>query len=149
MHKANPHLFGLLGQHIAYSQSPTFFNAKFAQAQLPFQYVLCDCTQIEEVAAYLQDPQYIGFNVTIPFKQQLMRLLESVSEAAQAVGAVNVLRRLPSGGWEGHNTDILGFEAALLQQLHTWPEGACILGQGGAHKQLAMCWPNGAFLTCM
>jgi len=134
MPKASATLLGLIGTHISYSKSPAYFNQKCKQLGLPFHYQLCDCADLTEVLAYLQNSQYIGFNVTIPFKQQLFNCIERSTETAHAVGAINVLRRMDSGGWEGHNTDVLGFEQALRQQLSHWPDVAVICGTGGAAR---------------
>lgn len=75
-----------------------------------------------------------GFNVTIPHKQNIMRLLSDISPLAQAVGAVNTVWR-SEAGWHGTNTDVAGFLAPLRSLKADWSQTeALILGMGGAAR---------------
>ena len=52
-------------------------------------------------------PGYYGFNITNPYKEAIIEHLDELSEEAEAIGAVNTVRRLPDGRLKGYNTDYL------------------------------------------
>lgn len=82
----------------------------------------------------LPRPELQGFNVTIPYKQQIIPYLSALSDEARAIGAVNCVRLGPDGP-VGYNTDAFGFRRSLLSQLGgARPERALVLGTGGASK---------------
>lgn len=75
-----------------------------------------------------------GFNVTIPHKQAILRLLSDISPLAQAVGAVNTVWRM-GDRWHGTNTDVTGFLAPLRSLQRDWQRSeVVILGNGGAAR---------------
>lgn len=75
-----------------------------------------------------------GFNITIPHKQSIMPFLTEITPIAQAVGAVNTVWRTEQG-WNGTNTDVIGFLAPLKPLDQPWTEtDAVILGNGGAAR---------------
>ncbi|MBQ8089669.1 MAG: hypothetical protein IJ233_02930, partial [Pyramidobacter sp.] len=76
-----------------------------------------------------------GFNVTIPYKMDVMRSCAQLTSRARAIGCVNTMTRLPGGGWRGDNTDWDGFMALLgdvASEFYGRP--ALVLGSGGASK---------------
>ena len=75
-----------------------------------------------------------GFNITIPHKQTIMPLLTTVTEVAQAIGAVNTVWWSDTG-WCGTNTDAAGFMAPLQSLKRDWQQlPALVLGNGGAAR---------------
>ena len=79
-----------------------------------------------------------GFNVTVPYKEEVLHYLDSVSPSAKAIGAVNtVVRR--GRRWVGFNTDETGFIASLEKEARFHPRGktALILGAGGSARAAA------------
>lgn len=75
-----------------------------------------------------------GFSVTIPHKQAIIPLLNEVSDLARAVGAVNTVWRTEQG-WNGTNTDVVGFVSPLANLQQQWQETvAVVLGNGGAAR---------------
>jgi len=129
--------FGLIGKHIGYSFSPAFFAQFFSQNKFNHTYQLFDCQSIEEVKSVLNDDSVFGFNVTIPYKEQIIPLLSALSPAAASIGAVNVVYRNKSGQLIGDNTDYIGFRQSLLESLIEWPQMAFVLGTGGASLAVA------------
>jgi shikimate dehydrogenase len=132
--------FGLLGQSLAHSFSPSYFAQKFErEGILEARYDLFELPQIDALPDLLaQTPQLAGLNVTIPYKEAVLPYLDALSEEAEAVGAVNTIA-FEQGRLVGYNTDVLGFEEALLLLLpnnHTLQQ-ALILGTGGASKAVA------------
>ena len=81
----------------------------------------------------------LGANVTVPHKEAVFPLLDSVSEEARLIGAVNTIHNR-DGALEGHNTDARGFLSALREQAGFEPRGrtALILGAGGSAKAVAV-----------
>ncbi len=75
-----------------------------------------------------------GLSVTIPHKQAVMQHLVSITEVAQAIGAVNTVWKEPDG-WHGTNTDMVGFIAPLVAMQRDWSQSTAIcLGNGGAAR---------------
>lgn len=77
-----------------------------------------------------------GFNVTIPYKEQVIQYLDSIEEQAQQIGAVNCVR-ITNGKLRGYNTDAYGFRNALLVLIGDERPSALVLGTGGASKAIA------------
>lgn len=77
-------------------------------------------------------PQLDGYNVTIPYKEQIIPLLEGLDPIAQEIGAVNVVKTFPKT--IGYNTDWLGFITSIRNLIRPTDKHALILGTGGAAK---------------
>ena len=83
-----------------------------------------------------------GLNVTIPYKQQIIPLLNEVDKDAQAIGSVNVIKFVRKGELVktiGFNTDIIGFHDSIAPHIRSHHKSALILGTGGASKAVAHC----------
>ena len=79
-------------------------------------------------------PDLCGFNVTIPYKEAIIPLLDEIDSVAKEVGAVNVVT-ITKGKLKGHNTDVYGFEQLLNRAINGKEIGhALVLGTGGASK---------------
>lgn len=130
--------FGLLGKNIDYSFSRGYFTEKFAKEKLAdHTYVNFDHDSLSDfLEQLLQETDLVGFNITIPYKQEIIPHLHSLSPQAEKIGAVNTVKITPEG-LHGHNTDAFGFEQALLPLLQEHHKKALILGTGGASKAVA------------
>lgn len=129
--------FGLIGRPLGHSASAAYFTAKFAREGIAdCAYELYELPDIGALPRLLADtPQLCGFNVTIPYKCEVMALLDDLSYDARMIGAVNCVRRTADGRLVGHNTDIVGLRAALGELLgNEEPEHALVLGTGGASQ---------------
>ena len=126
-------LLGVLGHPIGHSQSPRLFKRILAaEGREDVVYRTFDLPNIEDFQTLTQDhPNLVGLNVTVPHKQAILSKLVGVSEEAQAVGAVNTLVKTPQG-WEGHNTDVWGFQRSIQPFLANRHERALVLGTGGS-----------------
>jgi shikimate dehydrogenase len=127
--------YGLLGYPLTHSFSKKYFSEKFLCDGLNATYDNVALQDIRAVrAAFAQFEHLKGFNVTIPHKTNILQYLDAITPEAAAIGAVNTVR-VSGQFWEGHNTDVLGFEKALLEFLGAnLPENALILGTGGAAR---------------
>ena len=131
-------LFGLLGKNISYSFSQGYFTEKFKKLHLNnHQYVNFDIQSIDEFLSIIKNNQNLkGLNVTIPYKQDIMPLLDSINKKARYIGAVNTIK-ITEKGLKGYNTDCYGFKKSIKPFLKAHHKKALILGTGGASKAIA------------
>lgn len=129
--------FGLIGRPLGHSASAAWFAAKFEREGIAdCAYALHELPSIDALPDLLaRVPELEGFNVTIPYKCEVMRYLDCLSFDAEAIGAVNCVRRSRDGRLTGHNTDAAGIRASLDELLGaTQPAQALVLGTGGASQ---------------
>ena len=128
--------FGIIGRPLRLTASARYFTAKFENEALDCAFAQYELPSIEALPELLAStPELEGFNVTIPYKQQVMRYLDAISPEAERIGAVNCVRRMADGRLMGYNTDIIGLRAAFDKLLGATPiEHALVLGTGGASQ---------------
>lgn len=133
-------IYGLIGYPLGHSFSQDFFNKKFASEYINAEYVNFEIPKIEDLKnSVLRTPGLTGFNVTIPYKEQIIPYLDEIDEEAAKIGAVNVVKvyRNAKGDitkLKGFNSDIIGFTESIGAFLKPWHKKALILGTGGAAK---------------
>ena len=127
--------YGLIGHPLKHSQSRFYFNEKFEHEGLDCRYQHFDLKSIEEIHEVMKTyPDLCGFNVTIPYKEAIIPLLDEIDPTANEVGAVNVVT-IQNGRLKGYNTDVYGFSQLLERALKGKEvEHALVLGAGGASK---------------
>lgn len=128
--------FGLIGKAVSHSYSKAYFDEKFFREKLrDYHYDLYQLADVSEVKNLLaEEPEICGLNVTIPYKEQVLPLLDEIDAEAARIGAVNVIR-VKDGKLKGFNTD----SAAFYESLQHWmpqlkDQKALILGTGGSGK---------------
>jgi shikimate dehydrogenase len=130
--------YGLIGYPLGHSFSIGYFNEKFANENIDAQYINFEIPSIDNLVEVLSsNPQLRGLNVTIPYKEQVIHYLDSISPEAQAIGAVNVIRVSQKGNQtflRGFNSDVIGFTKSIEPLLERYHRKALILGTGGAAK---------------
>lgn len=130
--------YGLIGYPLGHSFSIGYFNEKFANENIDAQYINFEIPSIDNLVEVLSsNPQLRGLNVTIPYKEQVISYLDSISPEAQAIGAVNVIRVSQKGNQtflRGFNSDVIGFTKSIEPLLERYHRKALILGTGGAAK---------------
>lgn len=130
----------LFGNPIAHSMSPTLHNTGFDVLGLPHTYELLETTDVgEQIKATLAAPDFGGASVTIPFKLDVIPLLDKLSPAAEAIGAVNTISPVVEGGNRilyGDNTDWLGIREAIRSRAPFIgaPAAALVIGAGGTAR---------------
>lgn len=132
--------FGLLGRDISYSFSANYFKEKFIKLGLKeFTYENFDIPEIFEFPflLYQRKELFGGLNVTIPYKEAVMRYLDHIDEEAAEIGAVNTIKVENDDTLTGYNTDVYGFMNSLKPLLKDHHKKALILGTGGASKAVA------------
>ena len=133
--------FGIIGYPLAQSASPAFFNAKFAAEGIDAEYIPFEIENIDELPRIIEEnPELCGFNVTIPYKQQVMKFLTAISDEASKINAVNVVKVERDGNGKallyGYNSDVIGFSRSI-EPLVGDADKALVLGTGGASKAIA------------
>ena len=130
-------LLGVLGAPIEHSLSPVLQNAALRAAGLDYVYVALPVKRdaLRSAVLGLRDAGFCGFNVTIPFKTEIIAVLDALDEDARRIGAVNTVVVGADGRLTGHNTDAAGFLAGFtacgvsLRGAHV-----VVLGAGGAAR---------------
>ena len=126
--------FGLIGKNIDYSFSKKYFSEKFKKENLDCTYSNFDIENISLIESILQKNGISGYNVTIPYKQEIIKFLDEIDEVAKTIGAVNTIKKIDNKNI-GFNTDCIGFEKSLIPLIENKkPDSALILGGGGASK---------------
>lgn len=127
---------GLIGQRLSHS-----FSKKYFEEEYHIPYELIEIDNIKDLPDALEEKHLNGFNVTIPYKRDIIPLLDELEPAAREVGAVNtvVRRRMEDGSWSlrGYNTDAPAFLQTLKPFLSPQHNKALILGSGGASHAVA------------
>lgn len=132
------HKFGLVGRDISYSFSRGYFAAKFKSENTAHTYVNFDLQSIEELDDIIRNtPSLKGLNVTIPYKEEVIPILDDLNKQARKIGAVNTIRITRYQKLIGYNTDYYGFKNSLKPLLKKHHKTALILGTGGASKAIA------------
>ena len=130
--------YGLIGYPLAHSFSISYFNEKFESEGIDAVYENFEIPQIDDVKEIIDsNPDLKGLNVTIPYKQQVLKYIKELSPEAKAIGAVNVIRIEHKGNktvLKGFNSDVIGFTKSIEPILNTYHKKALILGTGGAAK---------------
>src|SRR3954464_10081074 len=139
---AQPFLLGLIGSPIMSSAAPAMHEAAAAALGLRAHYRLIDVPGADEAAlrAMLDGVRRLGFsgvNVTFPYKEAVVPLLDELAPAAAAIGTVNtVVAR--DGKLTGHNTDSTGFARAFKAVLGSPGERPiALIGAGGVGRAIA------------
>jgi len=126
--------YGLIGYPLSHSFSQRYFTEKFEREGITgCTYSNFSLSSIDELPAVLADPELHGLNVTIPYKQQVLRFLTAMSPVVESIGACNCIK-IDGASRVGHNTDVVGFERSLVKKLGSHHQQALILGTGGAAK---------------
>jgi shikimate dehydrogenase len=130
--------YGLIGKNIGYSFSKTFFTSKFSQENRSDTYVNYDIESIDTLKDIIKDNSTLnGLNITIPYKESVIPLLDSLDKEAKNIGAVNTIKIHRDGKLVGYNTDHYGFAKSLTDFFPLKDKTALILGTGGAAKAIA------------
>ena len=132
--------YGLLGRILSHSFSKIIHEYFFDVNGICASYDLIEIeeNQIEETLELLRKNVYQGFNVTIPYKETVIKYLDELSLAASNINAVNTIY-VKDGKLIGDNTDYLGFiEQLNYLQIEVQNKDIYVLGSGGASK--ALCY---------
>jgi shikimate dehydrogenase len=135
-------MYGIIGYPLLQTFSPGYFNKKFEEEGIHDTYQKFPLDRIDDLRHVLKShPDLKGLNVTIPYKQAVIALLDELDDTAQQIGAVNTIS-IKNGKLKGYNTDTIGFINSLKPLLKPQHNKALILGTGGASKAVAYALKN-------
>ena len=130
--------FGLLGEHLGHSFSTTIHSLFYKKLGISGEYKLYE-KKTEDIKGLLEEVRngkLKGLNVTIPYKLEVMKYLDELSEEAEQIGAVNTIA-YKDDKLIGYNTDYYGFlETLKINDLDVDGKRILILGTGGAAKAI-------------
>lgn len=136
--------YGLIGIPLTHSFSAAYFADKFKREAISdVQYKLFPMGNLSEFPDFISNnPGIRGLNVTIPYKQKIVRYLDEVDESARMIGAVNCIKITKFRELIGYNTDVFGFEESLKGFLGRKKTKALVLGNGGASRAVQYVLKN-------
>ena len=130
-------MYGLLGKSLGHSFSKDYFTKKFSKLNLDYSYQNIELENISDIIPFIKENKKLkGFNVTVPYKEEIIPYLDEIDPIAKEVGAVNTVKVYDDGRLKGFNTDVIGFEK-LLDKTPSHRDAkspSLILGSGGASK---------------
>ncbi len=152
--KGSIRLVGLIGRKIEYTLSPLMHNTLFHSMQLDYVYLPLpvEPEHLDKAVNALRVFNFAGVNITIPYKEKVLPMLDDVSDEAKRIGAINTINVEENGILKGYNTDVHGFLDSLKEEMDFTPEGVkvVIIGAGGAGRAIAFgCALNNAQRICL
>jgi 3-dehydroquinate dehydratase/shikimate dehydrogenase len=131
-------VYALFGRPVVSSLSPAMHNAGFAALGLNAVYVPVESRDVDDFREFARLVGMRGASITIPFKREVMPLVDEVAPTAASAGAVNTIA-IQGGRWIGMNTDADGFLEPLRTRLPNLSGvRAVILGAGGAARAVGL-----------
>lgn len=138
--------FGLIGYPLKHSFSQRFFTEKFSLENIDAAYLNFEIDNIGLFPSIItSNVDLKGLNVTIPYKEQIIPLLDRLDEGAKDIGAVNVVKIIKSEdniSLVGYNSDIIGFQNSIEPLINDAHRKALVLGTGGASKAVVKALSN-------
>ena len=134
-------LAGVIGQPIAHSRSPQLHGHWLKRYGISGHYIPMDVAQsdLKSVLETLPKMGFLGVNVTLPHKEAVLDLADSVTDRAALIGAANTLTFTADGRIQADNTDGIGFLANIRDYVPEWSakSGPCVVfGAGGASRAI-------------
>jgi shikimate dehydrogenase len=134
-------IYGVLGYPAKHSLSPLMHNAAFKALKINAEYKIFEVApaDLEKFIRTLPEQNISGVNVTIPYKEKVIPFLDSISEEAKLIGAVNTIK-VSEDRLEGFNTDGEGFlrDISEIFDFNPTDKTIAILGAGGASKAVSV-----------
>lgn len=128
--------YGLIGSPLSHSFSAIYFAEKFHKLSIDAEYFNFELESLQGIRQRMIRAGVSGFNVTIPYKMEILENLDKISPEAAEIRAVNTVS-VKNGFFTGYNTDYEGFMESLQPMLLKDDRSALILGTGGASRAVA------------
>lgn len=128
-------LLGVIGNPIAHSLSPHIHQIWIEKYQKDAVYVPFFVENLDDFCSWAKKSNLHGFNVTVPYKEKILKYCDYLSDEVKLMGAANTIVN-KAGMWQAFNTDAFGFYKSVEQEL-AWQahnKTALILGAGGSAK---------------
>jgi shikimate 5-dehydrogenase len=134
-------LVGLIGNPIEHTASPQLHNTLYSSLNVNYVYLpfKIEADKLKEVVDGLKALGFLGFNVTVPYKREIIKFLDVVSREAVLMGAVNTVK-ITAEGTFGYNTDAEGFLRSFTEETGIGLEGkkVMLIGAGGAARAVGI-----------
>jgi len=138
-------IYGLIGKSLQHSFSKKYFENKFSTENIiDCNYELFELDTVNELELLIKDTKHlVGLNVTIPYKETVINVVDDIDDIAKEIGAINTIQiDSKTKKTKGYNTDYLGFKNSLKPFLENTHERALILGTGGVSKAVNYALKN-------
>ncbi|OUU62790.1 MAG: shikimate dehydrogenase [Alphaproteobacteria bacterium TMED62] len=126
---------GIIGNPLKQSLSPYLHNYWIRQYKISSYYLPLSIKRITHIKRSLKTLNFLGLNVTIPYKKKIIQQLDSIDKSAKVINAVNTLL-YKNNNIKGYNTDIIGFKKGLINKKWDKERPVIIFGAGGAAEAI-------------
>ncbi len=130
-------VYGVAGDPVSHSLSPVMMNAAFRRETVNAVYLALHARSLKDLMACVQDIPIRGLSITMPYKQEILSLLENSDPLTRQIGACNTLVRAADGKLYGFNTDVAGVIVPLEQRMNLAGVRVLIVGAGGVARAAA------------
>jgi len=128
-------VFGVAGNPVRHSLSPTMLNTAFRREKLNAAYLALQADSIDDLLKLVHGIPLQGLSITMPLKQAILPHLEHTDPLTAKIGACNTVLRAPDGKLYGFNTDVAGIITPLTKRLGSLRDArVLVLGAGGAAR---------------
>ena len=132
-------LFAIIGNPVSHSLSPTLHNYWFKKYKITAKYSLMQSTDknLDKIISDIRSKKIDGINVTLPFKQKIIKFVDKIVNDAQATNSVNTVYLDENNTLIGDNTDVFGIQAAYLKEITDFEnKEALVIGAGGVSPSI-------------
>ncbi|HJM16066.1 MAG TPA: shikimate dehydrogenase [Flavobacteriales bacterium] len=127
--------YALLGKSLSHSFSEQYLSEKFFKEGINnTEYINLELDDLNNLKDKIKELNLSGFNVTIPYKIEIISKLDFISNQAKTINAVNTVKVI-KGKLHGFNTDVIGFTKSIESLLNK-RKTALVLGNGGSSKAI-------------
>jgi 3-dehydroquinate dehydratase/shikimate dehydrogenase len=135
-------VYGVAGDPIAHSMSPTMMNAAFRRETVNAVYLALHAKSMKDLLECLPDIPIRGLSITMPYKQDIVEVLSNSDPLTRQIGACNTVVRSQDGKLYGFNTDVAGVLVPLEQRLTLQGAKILLVGAGGVARAAAFGLKN-------
>ena len=133
--------FGIIGNPIKHSLSPVLHQYWFKKYDIDADYQIIEATdnELPEIIKKIRQEEFVGINVTLPFKQKIINHIDKVVNDAELTGSVNTVFLSNDKTVIGENTDVYGLQAAYLKEIeNSFNKKVLIIGAGGVSPSVVL-----------
>ena len=133
--------FGIIGKPIKHSLSPILHNYWFKKYNIDADYEIIEPAdkELPEIIKKIKQGDFVGINVTLPFKQKIINYIDKVVNDAELTGSVNTILLDNDSAVIGENTDVYGLQAAYLKEFdNNLNKKALVIGAGGVSPSVVL-----------
>ncbi|AXC10704.1 3-dehydroquinate dehydratase I [Acidisarcina polymorpha] len=127
-------VYGVAGNPVTHSLSPTMLNAAFRRERVNSVYLPLQTSALSDLLTLVREVPLSGLSVTMPFKQEILKHLQKTDAISEKIGACNTVVRSQDGKLYGFNTDVAAVVRPLEKRLVLRGAKVLVLGAGGAAR---------------